>query len=735
LYEDYTEIRYTEPDSAKHSFSKPTTGRLPKTGKEVATCTRVLDDFGLPHELGTVLHLKIYNGVQMCEEDFVLCGFWEKPAATMVNQIYVSKEFQEAVAPAWENTSDEKAHIESGIYAGAVNAEFNFPTVFHLERQMEQLKNRLGFGPEVNDGVNWAYLTADIDPTAVILAAFLLLLIMSSGYLIIYNIFYIAVSADIRYYGLLKTVGMTDRQLKKLVIKQAFILSVIAVPCGLLFGYVLSVLVFPMLVNAMLNVPCIITFNGWIMLFSAMFSWITVRISCIKPCRIIGKISPVEAVRFQEYAGELNRKTKRSKKVTPVRMAWENLKRKRKKTIAVMISIALSVIVMNATVSITESIDKDAYIQHFAVSDFMVADGSVMNVSVVNDNLQGVSVEDMEYFLQTPGLTDNGAVYMAEGWHEFAGEPYERMKSFYEMHKDWFAYGEEPYWQEQFIYEEQEIACHLYGVSRFPFEKMELVDGKLDWEKFSSGKYAVVSTPIVGELEGTFYQVGETIPVKMPDEEVIELEVLALGDIPYAMGPQHSHGLDIYITVLDEEYLKHSPESDAAMKLCFDVEDDKLQEAEEYVSNYCSTMKPELGYESKLTYAKDFDDMIHMFLVIGGALSFILALIGILNFINLTYTSIQERRPELTILKSIGMTKRQLATMLTGEGVLRIGLTFVIVFTVGIFLNQIIVLLIAGQMFMFSYKLVIWPMLACIPLFMALAFAIPRLVIRNVTCI
>ena len=62
LYEDYTEIRYTTDDSARTSFSLPSTGRLPESINEVATCTTVLDDFGLPHELGETLHLIIADG-------------------------------------------------------------------------------------------------------------------------------------------------------------------------------------------------------------------------------------------------------------------------------------------------------------------------------------------------------------------------------------------------------------------------------------------------------------------------------------------------------------------------------------------------------------------------------------------------------------------------------------------------------------------------------------------------
>ena len=80
---------------------------------------------------------------------------------------------------------------------------------------------------------------------------------------------------------------------------------------------------------------------------------------------------------------------------------------------------------------------------------------------------------------------------------------------------------------------------------------------------------------------------------------------------------------------------------------------------------------------------KDFTEMIRTFLVIGGALSAILALIAMLNMINLTFTSIHERKQELSVLGAIGMTKKQIAAMLSYEGIFRVLLTFVLVLTIG----------------------------------------------------
>ena len=117
-----------------------------------------------------------------------------------------------------------------------------------------------------------------------------------------------------------------------------------------------------------------------------------------------------------------------------------------------------------------------------------------------------------------------------------------------------------------------------------------------------------------------------------------------------------------------------------------------------------------------------------MFLLVGGALSFILALIGVLNFINLTYTSIHERKKELEVLRAIGMTGKQQTKMLIDEGIIHIMLTFAFVLTIGLVLNYFIVNTLAGGMLMFSYRFIMWPILACIPVFVAISAIVPVMV-------
>lgn len=116
-----------------------------------------------------------------------------------------------------------------------------------------------------------------------------------------------------------------------------------------------------------------------------------------------------------------------------------------------------------------------------------------------------------------------------------------------------------------------------------------------------------------------------------------------------------------------------------------------------------------------------------MYALLGGLLSFILALIGILNFVNVTATSILSRRQELAMLESIGMTGTQQRRMLQYEGLCYAALTILISCTAGIWFGRLLVQAIAGQMWMFSWHFTVLPIVICTPFLFALSLVVPVL--------
>jgi putative ABC transport system permease protein len=117
----------------------------------------------------------------------------------------------------------------------------------------------------------------------------------------------------------------------------------------------------------------------------------------------------------------------------------------------------------------------------------------------------------------------------------------------------------------------------------------------------------------------------------------------------------------------------------------------------------------------------------------GGTFSLILALVGILNFINAVVVSIVARRRELAMLQSVGMTGKQLRQMLFHEGLLYTALTALFTFTVGLGLVWLIVKVIAGQVWFFRQSITVMPSLFCMIPFFLVSVSVPLLSYRWLT--
>ena len=115
-----------------------------------------------------------------------------------------------------------------------------------------------------------------------------------------------------------------------------------------------------------------------------------------------------------------------------------------------------------------------------------------------------------------------------------------------------------------------------------------------------------------------------------------------------------------------------------------------------------------------------------MIKIVGGSLSAILGLIGILNFVNSTVTGIVSRKRELAVMNAVGMTGKQLSSMLMWEGISYAVLTAAVSVLLGTPLCFLLVNFIAGESFSDSFTLT--PVLVCVPVLIILSALIPAAV-------
>ncbi len=217
----------------------------------------------------------------------------------------------------------------------------------------------------------------------------------------------------------------------------------------------------------------------------------------------------------------------------------------------------------------------------------------------------------------------------------------------------------------------QEHGVNVYGLDDFPAEYVQVLDGELNTEQWKAGT-GVYVTPLrmMGDGSLCLYKPGDQISVTQLDGTNKVYDVLAVVSIPSALQTplQVDMGLD-YIFPTNELLGNMVSADQPAMKTIFNVDEEHQLATENWLKNYTTNTDTALDYLSKVTLRQTFDGMINMYRLVGGALCAILALIGILNFINSMTTSILSRYGEIAMLQSVGMTGRQVKQMLIYEGI------------------------------------------------------------------
>jgi len=715
-----TELRYGDARYADLTFNFPDTGHLPEQKNEIATSRIVLTAMGLPDELGTQMELSFMTDSDTFTDTFTLCGIWDGDAVAYRQTMLLSKEYAEQVAPAVRGKTDGST---PPVGTGYIDIVMMMPTQWDLEKQALEVTRQYGLEERVS--VNEAYAAATVSLSSTLPFAAGIAVIFIAGYLLIYNVFYISIAQDIRFYGMLKTLGTTAKQLRKIVYKKAAWLSFVGIPLGLLLGWPIGRLLLPLIVNIMTDdIRVVTTVNPVIFLVAVVFSLITVFISCRKPAALAAKISPIEALRFIETA-PTKKTLRRSKRVSTAMMAKSNLGRNKKKVTIVTMSFALSIVLLNSVYTYVTSFDFDKFVADFSLTDFTVADATVIH-SYAPFHTANVSQDFISQAESLNGLEDIGNIYLWTSRQALSEIEITRLQK--------LAASSDAVAKELGNYMvRKEHGVNVYGLDDFPAGYVQVLDGQLDTEKWKAGT-GVYVTPLrmMGDGSLCLYEPGDQIRVPQLDGTSKVYDVLAVVDLPKALETplQVDMGLDYIFPT--QELLGNMVSADqSAMKTILSVDDDHLLATENWLKNYTANTDSALDYFSKLTLRRSFDGMIHMYDLVGGVLCAILALIGILNFINSMTTSILSRYREIAMLQSVGMTGRQVKRMLLFEGIGYSVLGFLCSLILSTLASLTVVRLMGAELSYFTWHFTLLPVMLCIVPLLLITALVPTVCYRG----
>ncbi len=755
---NHVEIFYADKNNLAFCYSLPDTGNIPRENtNELITDLEILNLLGIDAKVGTKIHLQFTIQGKNIEEEFILSGFYDKKSELLTNNIIISKSKLEEII----TKNNLELHHNWDLY-------IMFDSSYNIKKRMETLLSSYDYQSYdvakenyIKTGINWSYTNSKLsnimDGSIILLIIILLLVIIFTGYLIIYNVFHISIVNNIKHYGLLKTVGTTNKQLKKMLFYEAFILSVFGIGIGLLSGWFIGLKLTPFLISNLNGIDeVIVSKNPIIFIIASIFSLFTVFISLRKPLKILNKISPIEALRFVNIDTNPN-VVKKTSKNSIFHMSMLNLNRHKKKTVLTIISLSFAIILFSITFMFTDGLDIDKFVSKYLVSDYIISNAnyfkSNQNFMISDTSLE----EDIRAIKSKISIKDGGFVY-GENMDVFeiiSKEDYKKKISGYDENKEYYEKQLKEVKGEYFP-----IYTMLYGMDKFLLTKLKLIEGDLN----TLDEHSIIAVYFEDDYgniieDSNSYKVGDKVTIKAEESEYynkktgkVEMDYSELSDVerrvisskensyhviasvivPYSISYRwYIQGANQFI--LSTEELKHLTSQQHTLLYAVDIKKKDNRKTSEFIKDYTSIINNQLGYESKDTYLHSFKKFKNMIGLFGFILSVIIAIIGILNFINTVITGIIERNNEFAMLSAIGMTSKQLQLMLVIEGLIYaiissfigVGISFLFSLFFAVKINEII--------WFCDYQFSLMPILMILPIYIIPAIIIPLIAYYSVS--
>ncbi len=297
-------------------------GALPVQADEIAVSEYFLSAYGLGAKIGETVRLD----TESFHGDYTVTGILSNVGEKETNicAIAVSK----TALTQW-----------AGFDPAGYRAYVHFKNDRQLDQETMAARCReiaAQFG-SAHVGMNSNYFASNSKSIDFVTVFGIAALVLAGGYVVIQSIFRISVNDKIQSYGQLRTIGATSRQIRRIVKKESRRLGGIGILMGVLLGVGGGLLLFPKGFHG--------GYYGAAVFLTVMVCWFMVSVSVHRPIKIASGISPLEAMRF--FTGqEKTRSRKKHRKLSPISMGFANFGRDRKKSVSIAVSLSLGGILL-----------------------------------------------------------------------------------------------------------------------------------------------------------------------------------------------------------------------------------------------------------------------------------------------------------------------------------------------------------------------------------------------------
>ncbi len=597
-------------------------GKLPAAENEIVVQESFLDSLGYSCELGQIIQIPFSDGKT---RDFRLTGILDVETGdigqytAIISKELVKQQYgNEASFDFYIGLADAKhlSEEEAAAYANAL-AE-----TLHISDENTMIRSTYFHLRDNRDGRT--------DMLFYLLIGFINL--VGSG-IVIYSIFYISIASNIRDYGQLRTIGTTKKQMKRMVYREGKLLAAIGIPMGLILGNVMGYFLIP---------------DGWHWLTAlcvtagvGLFTWFIVMFSIGAPAEKAARVSPMEALRYSGYEGNLKQSAVLHRNITPASLARMNLSRQKGKSVLTICSLSFGglLVMLISTMLFSYDAVAEAKGRDFPVGEFDIRLNANQSFDTAAVSLAG---------LQQLNLFNDDFISAVESMDGVTG-----VKRWYFTDAQYRVNGQSRKWIQGFSKDEQQN-----------LEK-NIIAGTVDYDELVAGNGIVLldKTREIYEMEADLGDTAEVAYENASGETVTRTYTIMgiVSDYAYS-------GFQKCFT-LPEQLMKEATGQDCTGTVSVITDTDNLDAVEASLYQLIDG-----NADMVIKTLEDSAAYYNMNQRIGFGALLMVAIVAVcfslINLVNTTITNFLSRKQEIGMLQAIGLSKKQLIKMLRHEGLI-----------------------------------------------------------------
>ena len=546
------------------------------------------------------------------------------------------------------------ACVTNGLDEGETNAYIAFKNPLDSETSIDEI-----LGINLNSGeiseyrysinyelLKWESFNTNLGDSSLnmmiaVVIIVIAIIILTSVYCI-KNTFSISLTEKIKMYGMLSSIGATKKQIKKSVIQEGMILSLIGIPVGILVGILLVYILVIAVRGALSGILDIVVFKITLLpiLISIILGIVTVYLSCLSAARKAKKITPLEAIKSSNDIKIKSKKIKSPKIIKKIFgvggvIAYKNLKRSKKKYRTTVISIAMSVFVFIASSTLI-NYAFEAMGGYYKDYDY--------NIKFSSTSSDG---QELEQILNDENFSNYTLLYKTNSILKITD-----MSKLSEFGKTVFI--------ENDLYKNNEIPIEIYGLNSEDFKEY-LEKLRVDYDKNKDKAvlldyYSLYKEGKTIKNRLLTYSPNDSISGNVEDKEFNVSISKITETVPDGLEGTYFYSAVIVLNV--DEYGNNFNFVPNMLTTNSEEPDDLAKRSQKYDNMYVTNIASEVRF---------YDSVRLVVYIFAYGFIGIITLIGVTNIFNTLTSNIDLRQREFAMLKSIGMTKKEFNRMINLE--------------------------------------------------------------------